>query len=424
MARPGKKALIADLPRGITVRKTKNSTGTDYFRVELRERFTARKGRSPISKNFKTLGEARDWIFGKAQDQKTNHQPLVQLQKTSPAHAFDMKPDELAEAARAVRLSREKNITLSEVVQKGIAILRPDGGHKTVSELVEFCEQKFRALLNKGGCSKSHYGSIYRAGLRFSREFGNDSVNEISHALVEDWMADEFEDASDNTTRYYARYLHIVFNEAVDRKWATENPLSKISRQSISAGDIEFLSPDPLIRLLYFAQKEFPWTVRPLAIKAFAGLRTSEVCSLTEKEIGEEQIEIKASKAKTRKSRAVTISAGLNEWLIQTSGKQNDEKLVNCGRRTWFTTIQHIVKSAEINLPKNGLRHSFGTFHFHQQKNENLTATEMGNTRDTVVKWYKAPIVSKADVKAYWEITPAVVAAWAASNGLAPPPIN
>ena len=417
MARLGKKALIADLPRGISVRKTKNSAGTDYFRVELRERFTGRKGRSPITQNFKTLGEARDWIFGKALEQKTTHQPLVQLQKTSPAHAFEMKPDELAEAARAVRLCREKNITLSEVVQKGLEILRPDGGHKTVSELVEFCEQKFRALLKKGECSKSHFESIYRAGLRFSEEFGNDSVNEITHAVVEDWLADEFEDAEINTTRYYARYLHLVFSEAVDRKWAVENPFAKISRQSISAGDIEFLAPETLTRLLYFAQKQFPWTVRPLAIKAFGGLRTSEACTLTEKEIGEEQIEIKASRAKTRKSRAVTISTGLNEWLAETASELKDGKLVGCGRRAWFTTIQQLAKLAEVTIPKNALRHSFGTFHFHQHKNENLTASEMGNTRDTVVKWYKAPIVSKADVKAYWEITPSVVAAWAISKG-------
>jgi integrase len=55
--------------------------------------------------------------------------------------------------------------------------------------------------------------------------------------------------------------------------------------------------------------------MRCLAVRYFAGLRTSEAVALAEAEIKEGFIEVTARKAKTRRRRLVEIQPVLRAWL-------------------------------------------------------------------------------------------------------------
>ena len=59
-------------------------------------------------------------------------------------------------------------------------------------------------------------------------------------------------------------------------------------------------------------------------------------------------------------------------------------------------------------LPHNAMRHSFGSYFLGKTKDEKLTACEMGNSADVVVRHYRA-LVKDADVAAYWDITPETI---------------
>ena len=59
-----KKSLIADLPASVSCRKVQNSAGVTYWRVRVGKKFT---GGSVLEKNFTTLGNAKEWIFGDIQ---------------------------------------------------------------------------------------------------------------------------------------------------------------------------------------------------------------------------------------------------------------------------------------------------------------------------------------------------------------------
>lgn len=54
------------------------------------------------------------------------------------------------------------------------------------------------------------------------------------------------------------------------------------------------------------------------------------------------------------------------------------------------------------------MRHTFGTFHYAKYRNENSTASEMGNTPDVVFKNYRA-LVKEPLVSQFWDLTPAKV---------------
>ena len=53
----------------------------------------------------------------------------------------------------------------------------------------------------------------------------------------------------------------------------------------------------------------------------------------------------------------------------------------------------------------NAMRHSFGSYFLGRTKDENLTASEMGNSPGVVIRHYRA-VVKNAEVAGYWEISP------------------
>ena len=80
----GKKP-IADLPANVSVYPIETSKGYRYWRVLVGKRFT---GGEIISKNFRSIQEARKWIFGDAQKLKANPGSLLELKATAPAQGF------------------------------------------------------------------------------------------------------------------------------------------------------------------------------------------------------------------------------------------------------------------------------------------------------------------------------------------------
>jgi len=391
-----KRALIADLPAGVSVRKTKNSAGTEYFRVELRKKFTGRTGR-PITKNFEVLSDAKKWIFGDAQSDRIVDPSVVEIQDTVRDNAFSMMPTEWAEAASAIRRCRESNIDLTAVVDAGLLALRPSGGSRTFSEVALLCQEK--AISEKK--SESHQQHMRIVANRFAWEFGKEAISTITREALEDWLSEEFDEI--NTRRYYARYLHLFFGEALSRKWVSENPLKHIARASVPLGDVEFLSEQDVRKLLHHARGKSKVLMIGIAIKAFAGLRTSELLSIKWGDVSLTQLHVRAIYAKTRQARPVTVSPSLASFIKNNIGDAA-ARVVPMSRPHWHHQLSALASSAEITLPHNCLRHGFGTFHYHNHKNENLTASEMGNTPDTVIRWYRAPIVAQAEIDAFWKI--------------------
>ena len=51
------------------------------------------------------------------------------------------------------------------------------------------------------------------------------------------------------------------------------------------------------------------------------------------------------------------------------------------------------------------MRHSFGSYFFAKSKNENLTASEMGNSPAMVFQHYRA-LVKESDSLEYWSLRP------------------
>jgi len=116
-------------------------------------------------------------------------------------------------------------------------------------------------------------------------------------------------------------------------------------------------------------------------------------------------IEVKGIKAKTRQRRLVSVTDNLLVWLNphhKTSGAITPERNID----VFSERLHGLAVKAGINTwPHNAMRHSFGSYLLGKTKDENLTASEMGNSPEVIIKHYRA-LVRDADVARYWRTVP------------------
>ena len=223
------------------------------------------------------------------------------------------------------------------------------------------------------GRHRGYLARLARDWRRFAADLDDPYVHEVAIRVVRDWL-DDHKQFSILTRRNWRRDLGILFAYAAKQGYAACNPIDGIERPEVSDPDIKVLSVPETSKLLANADED----ARPvLAIGLFAGLRMSEILALTWEEIDlcERTITVQGRKAKTRQRRVVTISDNLCGWLALTPTGEQTGPIWKQGFWGWYN------RRLTLDVPRNALRHSFGSYHYALHKNENLTAAEMGSSR-------------------------------------------
>ena len=99
------------------------------------------------------------------------------------------------------------------------------------------------------------------------------------------------------------------------------------------------------------------------------------------------------------------VCDSLKKWLASRAKKAGD---VTVSKRddVWGEHLRELIQKAGIaDYPHNGLRHSFGSYHYELDRNEQLTASELGNSPAVIFRHYRN-LVSPVDAKLYFSITP------------------
>jgi integrase len=143
-----------------------------------------------------------------------------------------------------------------------------------------------------------------------------------------------------------------------------------------------------------------------IAIGGMAGLRTAELLRLDWADVWRVpgHIEITARKSKTRQRRLVEICPALAAWLK--SYRDNKAgKLWEGHEVTFQQKFVQLCGKAEAPRKHNGLRHSYCTYHFAKDANENLTAAQAGNSPAMIHGHYKG-LATKADAEKWFAVMP------------------
>jgi integrase len=236
-----------------------------------------------------------------------------------------------------------------------------------------------------------------------SVEFGKVDVTKILRQDIEDWL--EESGWSPRTRKNYLVTLTTFLNFAVGKGYRTDNPAASINRPILDDRPVGILTVEQVRGLLRAAKKFDAEMIPALVTGLFAGLRRSEVFALDWSEIDWEHrtIEVKGIKAKTRQRRLVSIADNLVGWL--NPRRKEDGRI--CPERNidlFSERLRELAVKAEITpWPHNAMRHSFGSYLLGKTRDENLTATEMGNSPEVIIKHYRA-LVRDTDVTAYWNV--------------------
>jgi integrase len=353
--------------------------------VRLGKKFTGGKSQS---REFPDLAEARLWID--RQDAQ---------RRATGASTYQLTSAQLAEAADA--FTRLNGDSLTKAVTFYLGHAKPAGGCRTFEEVVK---EFLRSRENIGVRPRTlvAYESAFRV---LGTQFNAEPISQITTNALEEYLSDQ--EWMPRTRKNYMVTLSTLFTFAHGRDFCPGNPVEKIPRPLLEDRPVGILPVSAVSRLIRTAVAHMPKMVPSVAIALFAGLRRSELCALDWSEINlaSGTIEVKGVKAKTRQRRIVHLAAGLKAWLRPFRQDQGPVTLTPRDD-TWGAHLHDLVRKAGIeNYPHNALRHSFGSYHYELHRNEQLTASEMGNSPAVIFRHYRN-LVSPADAKGYFAITP------------------
>lgn len=262
----------------------------------------------------------------------------------------------------------------------------------TVAELFNaFLLAKARA-----GRSDNYTGLLLKELRSFCTNRENRPVASISAAEIEAWLHGQ--GWSPRTMRGRLLTLRNVLSWAVTRGELAGNVALGVD---LPTDDSEneppgIHTPEQVRTVLETARKNDLNVMRCLAVRYFAGLRTSEAVALEEAEIGEKFIEVTARKAKTRRRRLVEIQPVLRAWL-DLGGVLPLQQVNN--------RLANITRLAGVPWPHNAARHSFVSYHLAHFGSAAKTALEAGHTEQMLFNHYRE-IVKPDAAAVYWNLLP------------------
>ena len=201
-------------------------------------------------------------------------------------------------------------------------------------------------------------------------------------------------------------------------KWAVEGDLLTANHRLLAAdgmakekedfGEVEFYTPQELRTLLDTAstEAEFAGLLPVVALCGLAGLRLQEAVRLTWEDVFRVggHVEVSSAKSKTRSRRLVATCQALAHWL---------EPYRDRTGLVWPHTLDRyhdefnaLLESLGIAAKRNGLRHSYCSFHYALHANESLTAQQAGNSPAMIHQHYKG-LATRAEAEAWFAIAPA-----------------
>jgi integrase len=300
-------------------------------------------------------------------------------------------------AAKASKLLEPFGRNVLDAAEFYVAHLESLATDVCVHALVdEYQENKHRAQV-----SAAYLDDIRQRLGAFNELFGTRTVKSLKSGEIEEWLHGL--GLGPQTVINYRAILHAFFAFVVKGGYVEKNPVSAIDKIRLANDAPEIFTPDELAKILTAAP---PNLLPAIAIGAFAGLRTSELLRLewSEVDLARCYIHVAARKSKSARRRLVKILPNLAAWLAPFTGSR--DKVYANQKRAYHHAIEDLVKTTKIKWAKNGLRHSFASYHLAKYANAADLMLQLGHTTTRLIFEAYREVVTPEAAERYWAIMP------------------
>ena len=223
----------------------------------------------------------------------------------------------------------------------------------------------------KPAVSATYVSDCKYFGPRVIEHLGNVDVAGIKVEQLDAWVTNRLKKTlkngkqiSSRTVKNEVNYLSALFRYAINKNYLTKNLTHQMAKLPCATGEVTICQPEEIERLLeagdHFVQAH-------IMFGAFGGLRSSEILKMEWEDvrIDEGQFYIEGTK-NAGSERWVKMTPPLMDWCKQLlEGDNPPSGLVMAGMTdiTKGRKLEAAYKNAGCRIPKNALRHSYGSHH-------------------------------------------------------------
>jgi integrase len=352
--------------------------------------------------DLRAFGKGRKFFKTRAEADAERLRQITLLERHS-REAIGLSQREMSDFITAREKLAEYGETISDAVQFRVDHLARVRRHGiTVAQLAdEVVEAKRR-----DGRSKVYLRDLRYRLNKFVQDFGHQPIAGITVDELDDWLrALPF---SPQSRTNYRTIVGLLFSYAESRGIIDRNLILRTAKPKLVDSPPEIFAIDELSALLEAGNRVAPDVVPMLAIGAFAGLREAEIQRLdwSEVDLARGHIEVKAAKAKSARRRIVQIQSNLAAWLRPYSGMTGH--VVPAAARGKLDRVRKA--SGLARWPKNGLRHSFGSYRLAACHDAPRVAAELGHTTPQLLYSTYRELVLPEEAERFWRLIPDVKA--------------
>jgi len=307
-------------------------------------------------------------------------------------------------------LSKLQGQTLGEAVERFLAtvatVKRKDLA-EAVEDFIATREPKTKA--QDGKRAQLSAGYAYQVGLwlrDFAKTFPATSIADLTKDHLNLFMA-KYAKHSAKSRNHYRQTVKMFLRWAVKRDYLSPShrllEADGLTTEPADSPETEIYNATELQALLEASDTE----LRPvIALQALAGARLQECLRLTWEDVWRVpgHIEISSAKSKTRSRRLCEMGEALRRWLEPY--RQYVGPVFSKHRDTFHESLSTLLESLNVRAKRNGLRHGFCTHHFALHTNENLTASQAGNSPAMIHAHYKG-LATRAEAEKWFAVAPA-----------------
>jgi len=140
-----------------------------------------------------------------------------------------------------------------------------------------------------------------------------------------------------------------------------------------------------------------------LILGGFCGIRSAEIHRLTWESVKQDYILISPSISKTARRRLVEIPPNAIEWLDKIREKSGPVTYMTL--QSLYFSLQDLCRKLKIEWKKNGLRHSFASYHLELHRDAPRTSKTAGHSL-AVLETVYSKLVCHAEAEKWFSITP------------------